>query len=89
MLVRARQILTRTGVRVLGVALNKSQWLDDNATREYLGGIQQARPRADISMSTPPQTPPVEDTETKPLSNGKFEDTSVTVSIRGMKGTEN
>ena len=89
MLVRARQILTRTGVRVLGVALNKSQWLDDNATREYLGGIQQARPRADISMSTPSQTPPIEDTETKPLSNGKIEDTSVTVSIRGLKNTEN
>lgn len=89
MLVRARHILARTGVRVLGVALNKSQWLDDNATREYLGGIQQSRPRADISMSTPPQTPPIEHTETKPLSNGHIEDTGVTVSLRGAKESEN
>ena len=89
MLLNAKHILARTGVRVLGVALNKSQWLDDNATREYLGGVQQQRPRANISMSTPPQTPPIEDTETKPLSNGRVDDTSVTMSIRGVKPSDN
>ncbi|GAC1640431.1 MAG: polysaccharide biosynthesis tyrosine autokinase [Ktedonobacteraceae bacterium] len=85
MLVRAKMLLARTGVRVLGIALNKSQWLDYNATREYLGSIQQQRPRANISMSTPP----IENTETKPLSNGKVDDTSVTMSIRGPKPQEN
>ena len=89
MLVRAKQILTRTGVRVLGVALNKSKWLDENATRDYLGSIQHARPHADISMSSPPQTPPIEHLEDKPLSNGHVEDTSITVSIRGAKEAEN
>ena len=91
MLVRAKHILTRTGVRVLGVALNKSQWLDDNATREYLGGIQQPRPRADISLSHPPQTPSIEETETKPLYSTKVENTSVPMSTRGtrsLKGSQ-
>ncbi|GAC1388740.1 MAG: polysaccharide biosynthesis tyrosine autokinase [Ktedonobacteraceae bacterium] len=81
-LVRVKHVLARTGVRVLGVALNKSQWLDYNATREYLGSIQQQRPRADISISTPP----IEGTETKPLSNGKVEeDTSITIGLRTPK----
>lgn len=87
-LVRARHILTRTGVRVLGVALNKSQWLDDNATNDYLGSIQPQRPSADISMSTPPQTPPIEHSETRPLSNGKIEDTAITMSIRGASDSK-
>ena len=88
-LVNAKHVLARTGVKVLGVALNKSQWLDDNTTREYLGEVQQQRPRTNISMSTPPQTPPIEHTETKPLSNGKVDDTSVTMSIRGIKPSDN
>ncbi len=83
-LMRAKQVLTRTGVKVLGVALNKSRWLDASDTREYLGNIQQQRPRADITMSRPPHTPPIE-TQTKQPSNGKVDDTSSTLILRNAQ----
>ncbi len=55
-LVRAKQALSRTGTRILGVAINKSQWPDFGEVQDYLSNIQQ-RPRADITMSMPPNMP--------------------------------
>jgi len=57
-MVRAKQILSRTGTRILGVALNKSRWPEYGKVHDYLNNVQQ-RPRADITMSMPPNTPPI------------------------------
>ncbi len=57
-MVRAKQTLSRTGTRILGVALNKSRWPEYGKVHDYLNNVQQ-RPRADITMSMPPNTPPV------------------------------
>jgi capsular exopolysaccharide synthesis family protein len=57
-IVRAKQTLSRTGTRILGVALNKSRWPEYGKVHDYLNNVQQ-RPRADITMSMPPNTPPV------------------------------
>lgn len=57
-MVRAKQALNRTGTRILGVALNKSNWPEFGEVQDYLSNIQ-ARPRADIAMSMPPNTPPI------------------------------
>ncbi|HLZ59793.1 MAG TPA: polysaccharide biosynthesis tyrosine autokinase [Ktedonosporobacter sp.] len=54
---RAKQILSRTGTRVLGIAVNKSQWPEYSDIQDYLGTMQQ-RPRADITISMPPNMPP-------------------------------
>ncbi len=53
---QARQILSRTSTRVLGVAINKSQWPGYGDLQDYLSNVQQ-RPRADIAVSTPPSMP--------------------------------
>lgn len=55
-LIRAKQALARTGTKILGVALNKSQWPDFGEVQDYLGNMSQ-RPRADITMSAPPNGP--------------------------------
>ncbi len=52
-LVRAKQALSRTGTRVLGVTLNKSPWPDFSDNKDYQGNMQQ-RPRADITVAIPP-----------------------------------
>ena len=57
-MVRAKQTLSRTGTRILGVALNKSRWPEYGKVHDYLNNVQQ-RPRADITMSMPPNTPQV------------------------------
>ncbi|GCE25378.1 capsular exopolysaccharide biosynthesis protein [Dictyobacter alpinus] len=57
-MVRAKQALNRTGTRVLGVALNKSNWPEFGEVQDYLSNIQ-SRPRADITMSMPPNTPQI------------------------------
>lgn len=49
-LARAKEILNRTGTRILGVTLNKSQWFDFSVIQDELSNIQQ-RPRADIIQS--------------------------------------
>lgn len=49
-LARAKEVLNRTGTRILGVTLNKSQWVDFTAVEDELSNIQQ-RPRADIIQS--------------------------------------
>jgi len=59
MLVRAKQVLSRAGTRILGVAINKSQWPEYGEIQDYLGNsIQQQKPRADIAISMPPNMPP-------------------------------
>jgi capsular exopolysaccharide synthesis family protein len=50
-LARAKEVLNRTGTRILGVTLNKSQWVDFSAVQDDLSNIQQ-RPRADIIQSS-------------------------------------
>ncbi|HZR40382.1 MAG TPA: polysaccharide biosynthesis tyrosine autokinase [Ktedonobacteraceae bacterium] len=55
-LVRAKQALARTGTRILGVALNKSQWPDFGEVHDYLSNMS-GRPRADITMTAPPNGP--------------------------------
>lgn len=50
---QARQTLSRTSTRVIGVAINKSPWPGYGDIQDYLSNIQQ-RPRADIAVSTPP-----------------------------------
>jgi len=50
-LVRAKEVLNRTGTRILGVALNKSPWFDFSNSQDELSNIQQ-RPRADIIQSS-------------------------------------
>jgi capsular exopolysaccharide synthesis family protein len=50
---QARQTLSRTSTRVIGVAINKSPWPGYGDIQDYLSGVQQ-RPRADIAVSTPP-----------------------------------
>ena len=57
-MIRAKQTLSRTGTRILGVALNKSRWPEYGNVHDYLNNVQQ-RPRADITMSMPPNTPPI------------------------------
>lgn len=57
-LVRAKEILNRTGTRILGVALNKSQWFDFSMVQDTLSNIHE-RPRADI-MQLPTKTPLVD-----------------------------
>jgi capsular exopolysaccharide synthesis family protein len=53
MLRQARQTLSRTSTRVIGVAINKSPWPGYGDIQDYLSNVQQ-RPRADIAVSTPP-----------------------------------
>lgn len=53
-IMRAKQALSRTGTRILGVVVNKSRWTDYSDMREYLGNIQLKRPKADITMAMPP-----------------------------------
>lgn len=53
---RAKRALNRTGTRVLGVALNKSVWTEYGEVHDYQSNIQ-ARPRADLNMEMPPNTP--------------------------------
>jgi capsular exopolysaccharide synthesis family protein len=50
----ARQLLTRTGTRVLGVAINKSQWPEFGQIHEYLHNQQTQGPGTDIAVSLPP-----------------------------------
>lgn len=50
----AKQILGRTGTRVLGVAINKSQWPEYGELKDYLVTMGQ-RPRADIAVNMAPQ----------------------------------
>ncbi|GCE03722.1 polysaccharide biosynthesis tyrosine autokinase [Dictyobacter aurantiacus] len=57
-MVRAKQALARTGTRILGVALNKSYWPEYGEVHDYLSNIQ-SRPRADIAMAMPPNTPAI------------------------------
>lgn len=52
---QAKQILSRTSTRVIGVAINKSQWPSYGELQDYLSNIQQ-RPRADITISVPQNT---------------------------------
>jgi capsular exopolysaccharide synthesis family protein len=78
LLVRAQQVLNRTGTQIVGVVLNKSQWLEYGDIREYLSNVQQQRPRADLSMSIPPATPP---------TNGTVDgDQGITVTLQKHKG---
>jgi len=49
---QARQTLSRTSTRVIGVAINKSPWPGYGDIQDYLSNVQQ-RPRADIAVSTP------------------------------------
>lgn len=57
-MVRAKRTLSRTGTRILGVALNKSNWHEYGKVHDYLSNIQ-SRPRADLNMVMPPNTPPI------------------------------
>jgi capsular exopolysaccharide synthesis family protein len=57
-MLRAKQALKRTGTRVLGIVLNKSRWPEYGAVHDYLNNIQ-SRPRAEIHMSLPPDTPAI------------------------------
>ena len=57
-LVRAKEILNRTGTRILGVALNKSHWFDFSMVQDNLSNIHE-RPRADI-IQLPTNTPIVD-----------------------------
>ncbi len=57
-LLRAKETLSRTGTRILGVALNKSQYSDFSDVQEDLSNIQQ-RPRADIMLSLPANRPSI------------------------------
>lgn len=75
-LLRAKQTLQRTHVRLLGLVVNKSQWPDYGERQDYLG--IQARPKADFSISIP-ETPSV---HVKP-TNGKVKtEDAVTASLR-------
>lgn len=74
-LTRAKQVLNKAHALFLGVAVNKSYWSEYSDISEYLGNIPQKRPKADITMSTPPQTPPVS-------VNGKGIDTAITTTLR-------
>jgi capsular exopolysaccharide synthesis family protein len=65
-MVRAKQILSRTGIRILGVAINKSRWPEYGKVHDYLNNVQQ-RPRADITMSMPPNTPPMNNPANAPM----------------------
>ena len=64
-LARAKRVLTNTRVRGLGIALNKSSWLDDGADQEYSDTAQRQealfllnwRSASQSAMTTPPQTP--------------------------------
>jgi len=76
-LVRAKQALSKTSTRILGVALNKSYWSDYGDIREYLGNTQQQSSKAGINMVMPPNTPP----ET-PSTDGNGDDPSITVTLR-------
>jgi polysaccharide biosynthesis transport protein len=55
----ARQVLNRTRALTAGVVINKSRWPEHGAGRYYVSTIGQAKPA--ISMTIPPNTPPVED----------------------------
>ncbi|GCF08214.1 polysaccharide biosynthesis tyrosine autokinase [Dictyobacter arantiisoli] len=57
-IIRAKQALNRTGTRILGVALNKSHWPEFGEVHDYLNNIQ-TRPRADLTMGIPPNTPSI------------------------------
>ena len=57
-MLRAKRTLNRTGTRILGVVLNKSNWREYGEVHDYLSNIQ-SRPRADLSMVMPPNTPPI------------------------------
>jgi capsular exopolysaccharide synthesis family protein len=76
-MLRAKRALNRTGTRVLGVALNKSVWPEYGEVHDYLSNIQ-SRPRADLSMTKPPYTPPINhsidatDTAVLPSTNNKY-----------------
>ena len=51
-LVRAHHLLQRTGTRILGIALNKSQWSELGNVRAYLNNVQPV-PRKNIVISPP------------------------------------
>jgi capsular exopolysaccharide synthesis family protein len=73
---RAKRALNRTGTRVLGVALNKSVWPEYGEVHDYWNKAQ-SRPRAELSMAMPPNTPPINhsidaaNTAVLPASNNK------------------
>lgn len=75
-MLRAKRTLNRTGTRMLGVALNKSHWREYGEVHDYLSNIQ-SRPRADLNMVMPPNTPPINhvidaaDTAVLPSTNNK------------------
>jgi capsular exopolysaccharide synthesis family protein len=79
-LMRAKQALSKTGVRLVGVALNKCQWPDYGEIREYLNEIEHERPRAGIALTLPPQTAP---------TNGHAgDDKTITLSLRSQQADE-
>ncbi len=79
-LMRAKQALSKTGVQLVGVALNKCQWPDYGEIREYLNEIEHERPRADIALTLPPQTAP---------TNGHAgDDKTITLSLRSQQVDE-
>lgn len=55
----AGQVLNTTHTFTAGVVINKSRWPEYDASRYYVSTIGQAKPA--ISMTIPPNTPPVED----------------------------
>ncbi|HEY4035206.1 MAG TPA: polysaccharide biosynthesis tyrosine autokinase [Ktedonobacteraceae bacterium] len=72
-LVRAKEVLNRTGTRILGVTLNKSEWFDFSKTQDDLSNIQE-RPRADIiqsPISAPTINRAIEVTNTAALPSAK------------------
>jgi capsular exopolysaccharide synthesis family protein len=72
-LVRAKEVLSRTGTRILGVALNKSEWFDFSQVQDDLSNIQE-RPRADIiqlPVNAPTINGAIEVTNTAVLPSAK------------------
>lgn len=65
-IMRARQILSKTGTRLLGAAVNKSSWSEYGDISEYLGSTQRQRPKADLTRSTPSQASSVNGTLDRP-----------------------
>jgi len=51
-LTRAHHLLQKTGTRILGVALNRSQWAELGNVRAYLNNVQPV-PRKNIVISPP------------------------------------
>ena len=63
-IVRAKQRLSRTGTRILGVVLNKSRWSDYGEVREYLSHIPK-KTRANLAIPLPPNRTSLADTSTE------------------------